>query len=519
MAVAVAKALEDGRRGDHLRLDREHGRVGRRLRRRAPGSTTVVLCPAGAIAAGEARAVARGRRARARGAGQLRRGAPELPRARRARRASRSSTRSTPTGSRGRRPPRSRSSRSSGARPTCSRSPTAAAATPSPTRRASTRRARAPRLLAGAGGGARGDDRLGDPDRRAGARSTRSSALVAAGRRDRDASPTTRSSPRGSSSRAARASSASRPRPPASPRSRRSSSSPGSTVVCVLTGHGLKDTAAVDGSTRRDPARRADGRRDPRRGLVDERGESCVVRAPASTANLGPGFDCAAAALDLWNELHVGPAVEGEPLDRARRRGSRRASARRRRISRCARSRSWRRSTATASASSTGSRSSAGSARRAATVAAGLVAGARRGRPARRPRTSCSSSGCRSKGTPTTSPPRSAGGVCLIWRERRSRRTRAGSRPTCRSRRSSSSPSTRVNTTQSRVAACPSSCATTRPSPRPRSRRCSARRSPPATRGLLAEAFHDRLHEPFRASRRAAARRVALAARRRARPA
>jgi len=29
------------------------------------------------------------------------------------------------------------------------------------------------------------------------------------------------------------------------------------------------------------------------------------VRAPASTANLGPGFDCAAAALDLWNELVV----------------------------------------------------------------------------------------------------------------------------------------------------------------------------------------------------------------------
>jgi homoserine kinase len=29
------------------------------------------------------------------------------------------------------------------------------------------------------------------------------------------------------------------------------------------------------------------------------------VRAPAGTANLGPGFDCAAAALDLWNELEV----------------------------------------------------------------------------------------------------------------------------------------------------------------------------------------------------------------------
>jgi len=39
-----------------------------------------------------------------------------------------------------------------------------------------------------------------------------------------------------------------------------------------------------------------------------------IVRAPASTANLGPGFDCAAAALDLWNELYVTPAVNGEPL-------------------------------------------------------------------------------------------------------------------------------------------------------------------------------------------------------------
>jgi homoserine kinase len=37
-----------------------------------------------------------------------------------------------------------------------------------------------------------------------------------------------------------------------------------------------------------------------------------VVRAPATTANLGPGFDCAAAALDLWNELHVEDG-DGEP--------------------------------------------------------------------------------------------------------------------------------------------------------------------------------------------------------------
>jgi homoserine kinase len=35
------------------------------------------------------------------------------------------------------------------------------------------------------------------------------------------------------------------------------------------------------------------------------------VRAPATTANLGPGFDCAAAALDLWNELVVSENGDG----------------------------------------------------------------------------------------------------------------------------------------------------------------------------------------------------------------
>jgi homoserine kinase len=38
------------------------------------------------------------------------------------------------------------------------------------------------------------------------------------------------------------------------------------------------------------------------------------VRAPASTANLGPGFDCAAAALDLWNELVVTEGGEPDPV-------------------------------------------------------------------------------------------------------------------------------------------------------------------------------------------------------------
>jgi homoserine kinase len=36
------------------------------------------------------------------------------------------------------------------------------------------------------------------------------------------------------------------------------------------------------------------------------------VRAPASTANLGPGFDCAGVALDLWNEVEVSDG-DGEP--------------------------------------------------------------------------------------------------------------------------------------------------------------------------------------------------------------
>src|SRR5436190_19996377 len=39
--------------------------------------------------------------------------------------------------------------------------------------------------------------------------------------------------------------------------------------------------------------------------------EPLKIRAPASTANVGPGFDCAAIALDLWNVLEVDEG--GEP--------------------------------------------------------------------------------------------------------------------------------------------------------------------------------------------------------------
>src|SRR4051794_24033062 len=43
--------------------------------------------------------------------------------------------------------------------------------------------------------------------------------------------------------------------------------------------------------------------------------ERLRVRAPATTANVGPGFDCAAIALDLWNELEVSPGTDRPDLD------------------------------------------------------------------------------------------------------------------------------------------------------------------------------------------------------------
>jgi homoserine kinase len=33
-----------------------------------------------------------------------------------------------------------------------------------------------------------------------------------------------------------------------------------------------------------------------------------VVRVPATTANMGPGFDCLGMALDVWNEVTVSRA-------------------------------------------------------------------------------------------------------------------------------------------------------------------------------------------------------------------
>jgi len=41
------------------------------------------------------------------------------------------------------------------------------------------------------------------------------------------------------------------------------------------------------------------------KGLVEKPQKRATVRVPATTANLGPGFDCAGLALDIWNEVTV----------------------------------------------------------------------------------------------------------------------------------------------------------------------------------------------------------------------
>jgi homoserine kinase len=46
--------------------------------------------------------------------------------------------------------------------------------------------------------------------------------------------------------------------------------------------------------------------------VSDEAGGVKTV-APATTANLGPGFDCAAVALDLWNEVEVTEGADRPP--------------------------------------------------------------------------------------------------------------------------------------------------------------------------------------------------------------
>src|ERR1700680_4573241 len=43
--------------------------------------------------------------------------------------------------------------------------------------------------------------------------------------------------------------------------------------------------------------------------MVQSQTNGIVVRAPATSANMGPGFDCLGMALDLWNEVEAVPGV------------------------------------------------------------------------------------------------------------------------------------------------------------------------------------------------------------------
>ena len=75
-------------------------------------------------------------------------------------------------------------------------------------------------------------------------------------------------------------------------------------IVCVLTGNGLKDPqTALSQAGAVVPVRAGDGGgREGRPGCIERRR---TVRVPASSANLGPGFDVMGAALDLHLEVDV----------------------------------------------------------------------------------------------------------------------------------------------------------------------------------------------------------------------
>ena len=123
-------------------------------------------------------------------------------------------------------------------------------------------------------------------------------------------SPTSRSSTPTAGSPPAKASSASPPRPPRSPACSPTAcptvegAPPPESVVCVLTGHGLKDPdTALSKAPAGDQLRERPQRRRARGLRLTARHR--LVRVPASSANLGPGYDVLAAAVSLYLELEV----------------------------------------------------------------------------------------------------------------------------------------------------------------------------------------------------------------------
>ena len=217
-----------------------------------------------------------------------------------------------------------------------------------------------------------------------------------------------------------------------------------------------------------------------------------IVRAPASTANLGPGFDCAAAALGLWNELHVEEGehevvIEGEGADELRADDGHLAL---RAFSLLAPIERYRFRFVNRIPLERGLGSSA------ATIAAGLVAGrAVNGREI--PTSELFRLGLPLEGHPDNLAAALEGGVCLIWRN--------GAGPHAARIATDLplapivlAPTSRVNTLESRNRL---------PKELPHAEAAAAA-AQAALLGaavasgdakLLADAFHDRLHEPYRA--------------------
>jgi homoserine kinase len=125
------------------------------------------------------------------------------------------------------------------------------------------------------------------------------------------------------------------------------------------------------------------------------------VRAPATTANLGPAFDCAAVALDLWNELEV---REGEPDGDPAHLGVRA-------FARLASPEGWRFHFTDRIPRASGLGSSA------AVIALGLVAGAAISGMEQDPE-SLLAEGIELEGHPDNLAAALAGGVCLTWEGR-----------------------------------------------------------------------------------------------------
>ncbi len=161
-----------------------------------------------------------------------------------------------------------------------------------------------------------GDGRDGDPDRRPGVLGRCRGGARRVRRPDRGGHRPRRSSPRSGCCRPRRACSSSRRQrrrrsPGCCSATRSGLLDPGQLVVCTVTGNGLKDTetALRDDQHRHRRPSPADVGAAARRCSAWHAGASqpasVTVRVPATSANLGPGFDCLGLALDLHDEVAV----------------------------------------------------------------------------------------------------------------------------------------------------------------------------------------------------------------------